>query len=175
MNFLSLKFIHTRHERVPDLKSPALLALADDMCPFLTDVHFNVLIHKFYFCQGTVEFTGLSHFYIGDAVLLQLFQEQVDIRGSHRSVLVSNVFLEKAVHQLFGNTFHFVVAFVNVMNVVSEIEESRQRCQFHAVLNFLRNQATSHFRIDEHLTLLPFERKLDALAALESDNLLGLK
>lgn len=97
------------------------------MRAFFADVDLNVFVHELYFCQSPIELTRLGHLDISNAILLELFQEQIDVHWPHRPVLVGNVFLEQTIHELFRNAFHLVVAFVDMMNVVSDFEQTRKR------------------------------------------------
>jgi hypothetical protein len=139
------------------------------------DVNLDFFICELYFRQHAVRFARLCDFYVADAVLFEFLQEQIDVHWSHRSVLVSDLFLEEAVDELFWNSFDNFIALSDVMNVVFDIEETGNWSKFDAALNFLRNDVGSNFWIDENLVLLPFQGEFDALSALERDDLLCLR
>lgn len=82
--------------------------------------------------------------------------------------------LEQAVDELLGNALDGIIAAANVVDVVSNLKQAGQRREFKSGLNFLRDDAQRHIRVNEDLFSLPLQRQLDALAALECDDLFSL-
>lgn len=123
-SIFSLKLVHARHQNIPNLQPPALLSLANDVSSFVANVYLDVFIDEFDFSENAVSFASLRDFHVADSVLFELLEEQVNVHRAHRSILISDLFLEETVDELLRNSLNNFVAFLDVVDIVFDLKKT---------------------------------------------------